>query len=365
MPFFILISAAAAAGLNFLLYRCLIMAFGLETWSGRFWLLGIFLFLGVSFIISSALNHWRENSATLIYYSVSAFWLGVLANLFLALIIWGILVLGGRLVGIDLSLPLIGMILVGASLLLSAYGCYNAFTPKIKKIEVSLPNLPEVWKGKKIIQLSDVHLGTIYGPRFLQKLVKQVNNQEPDLILITGDLFDGFDGRLSDFAPGLKELKAKRGEYFIAGNHEVYLGLDKIRPLISEANINYLENDMVNLDGLQIVGSSFEASNQTVPLEKLLSNPKLNPADPIILMHHVPDNIAAAKAHGVNLELSGHTHRAQIWPLEIIAWLVYGKYEYGLTIEDSYQIYTSSGVGTWGPPMRTFNSSEIVEIILK
>ena len=234
-------------------------------------------------------------------------------------------------------------------------------------MDISIKNLPAVWKGKIIVQLSDIHLGQIHGVGDLQNLAAQSNAQNPDLILITGDLFDGMDGELNNFVKPLNSLRAKRGVFFVTGNHETYLGLDKTLAVLKQTRIKILNNETVNLEGLQIVGINYaereEAGGSSGKLARktnfINASKGFDRTKPGILMHHTPINLEQAKAAGIALQLSGHTHKGQLWPFGLITRLIYGKYHYGLHAMGDFQIYTTNGAGTWGPPLRTGNTPEI------
>jgi hypothetical protein len=230
-------------------------------------------------------------------------------------------------------------------------------------VEVKIDNLPEAWKGKKLIQISDLHLGSIHGVGYIQKIAKKINKLGPDYLIITGDLFDGHPGQLVKIGPELQKLSAKDKVIFIAGNHDKYLGLDKISPYLEQANILSLIDEAVTINDLEIIGydyldSQWRSDRQVEGLRTYENQPRL-------LLNHTPTQIDEAKELNVSLQLSGHSHRGQMWPVSLMTELIYGKYHYGLHNEGAYNINTTSGLGSWGPPLRTFNRPEIVQIILK
>ncbi len=254
------------------------------------------------------------------------------------------------------------------ALVYSAYNIYNAYNIKIKNISIPMKNLPDFWKGKKIIQLSDVHLGNINGADFMQKVADLTNAQKPDAIVITGDLFDGMDGNLTPLIAPLNSLKAPEGIYYVTGNHEIYLGLDKVLQIISQTDIQFIDDRVVHKDGLQFAGISYGQDLQPQDIKSILEADKNYDKNmPTVLLYHIPlpSKIEEAQQMGVDLQLSGHTHVGQLLPFKLITEIVYKGYDYGLhKIGDFYE-YTSSGVGTWGPPMRSGNNPEIVSITLE
>jgi hypothetical protein len=226
-----------------------------------------------------------------------------------------------------------------------------------------MAGLSSYWQGKTVVQISDIHLGGVYGLGFLNQQIATINSLKPDLIVITGDLFDGTENRLNTFGPELVKLKATKGVIFVPGNHDTYLGLDKIESVLRAANIRMLKDEALTINGLEIIGLDLhkltsEDTNLTV------TNLHNYSGQARLLLKHIPKDIAWAKHMNVDLQLSGHSHNGQMFPLQILTYLIYDKYQYGLHTEGAYNIYTSSGLGSWGPPVRTFNPAEIINITL-
>lgn len=379
---------ALTIGAHLLLYKGLIRLFVITSPEIKTFLLIALLLLSLSFMASFFLLHWQENLLTVGFYMFSATWIGLFLNLLLALLLSWIII---AVIWITGSYPNTKIITSGCLLLavlFSAYGVWNAFHPGIKKLEVEFENLPDHWKNKSILQLSDIHLGHFYGKNFLKRLVRKVNALDPELIFITGDLFDGMASSISHFAPRLNQFKAKKGVYFITGNHEIYIGVKRALGVVKKTNIEILQNQAIEIEGLGIIGITYPGIRGTADIRGLekLQQP---PADtkPLILLFHTPTNISPqggdgfqqhfatywvpdttfslAKKLRVDLQLSGHTHAGQIFPFGHLTNLIYKGYDYGLRRNGSFSVYTTSGVGTWGPPMRTGNSPEIVLIKMK
>jgi len=359
-------------GAHYFLYYSVVRFFGVASHAIRGTILTVIFLLPVSFFIFSALSHLKQNLLLNFFYIISASWLGLATCFFLAAcLIWALIWLAG-LTNFNFNIPAVSTVIFSFAGLLFIYGVWNAFHPQIKNIEVKIKDLPIIWQDKTIIQLSDVHLGHVHGVKFLQDIVNKTNAQDPDLVLITGDLFDGMDGDLSIFIDVLKSIKAKKGVFFVIGNHETFLGVDRAYLILMEAGIRVLDNEFVDLDGLQLVGLSYQGSHgapsivgKIRDISEIFVSLKERGFDfarPSILMHHAPTDITHAKANGIDLQLSGHTHVGQTIPFSIFTHMIYGKYYYGLTTEGDFSIYTSGGAGTWGPPMRIGNTPEIVAI---
>lgn len=353
-------------GAHFLLYYTGVHFFGVTSPKARWIILSVLAFLSVSFFLVSTLAHYQENFFSVVAYSLSGFWLGLFTNLFLtSLLLW----IFHPLV-IRWNAPLTAGAFFLIAFLFSLYGTWNAYHPIVKNVTVPIANLPESWQGKKIVQISDIHLGHLYRADFAQKLANQINALNPDVVFITGDLFDGMDGNLLDFVKPLGEIKAKQGIFFVTGNHETYLGVEKTFAILKQTKINILNDQVVNINGLQIIGYSYPPREEMGENSKNFSATVANMAGfsqgkPTVLLHHAPIDIEEAKKLGVNLQLSGHTHKGQLFPFNFITHWIYKGYDYGLKTEGDYSIYTSNGIGTWGPPMRTFNTPEIAVITLR
>lgn len=322
--------------------------------------------LSVSFIASSMLVHFYENAFTRVFYLLSGFWLGLLTYLILfSLVLWCI-VWGAALFG--WSRPdtvVLAIIFSLCSLGISIYGIWNAFHPKIVEVSISLPDLPNAWKGKRIVQLSDVHLGSVYRAGFLRKIIREINELHPEAVVITGDLFDGIDGQLENLIAPFDDLRSEKGVYFVTGNHETYLGSEYASRLLSEKGIRVLDDEVVDISGLALIGISYPERGVSKDISSLMRS--LQPGfsgKSNILLFHAPTNIDIFKSFGVNLQLSGHTHLGQIFPFQFVTSRVYHGHDYGLYRDGDYTLYTTNGVGTWGPAMRIGNTPEIVVITL-
>ncbi len=351
---FIILALLVLASSHYLLYFAIIHFFPLSLLSKKIFLLAI-IFLALSFIISMFLSRFSENFFTRALYFASGFWLGLLTNLLLASIfIWLVLY-----VFRGVNIPILASLLFLLALVYSLYGVFNAFNPKLTNISVTISNLPQTWEGKKIVQLSDIHLGIIHRQDFLDSIVNKINSIKPEMVLITGDLFDGMDGDLNFLVSPIDKLNPPQGIFFVTGNHETYLGVDKVFEALAKTKVKSLKDEVVDVSGLKLIGLNFDSDiNVLKSLEKDFSG------RPNILLYHSPVHINDFKEAGINLQLSGHTHKGQLSPFGYITKLIYNGYDYGLHKIGDYTIYTSVGAGTWGPPMRTGNRPEITVITL-
>lgn len=347
-------------------YFSLIRFFGIASPLAQKTMVGVLVFLATSFFLAMFLAHVQDNFLSRAFYFSAGFWIGLLVNLIMFFALAWIVILASRFFHVLPNEKMIGTLAVAGALIFSLYGVWNAFNPVIKKIDVSIDNLPKAWVGKKIVQVSDLHLGHTYRAQYMSDIADKINLLKPDVIVITGDLFDGTDGTLQTFVAPLKKMQAPEGVYFVTGNHETYLGLDKALGIIRETNIIPLRDELKLMDGLQFIGIDYPLRGASRDIAKIIpSMPEYDSKEPIILLIHEPVQTEAAKKLGISLQLSGHTHKGQLFPFGFITSLIYGEYDYGFKRDGSYAIYTSSGLGGWGPPMRSEKRSEIVEITLR
>lgn len=362
---FVLIALSILYLTHYFLYLSIVHFFGVAGLSRKLVPALALFILATSFIASEILLRASASFLSQALYFISSLWLGVgltLATCFvLAWLGWG----AARVFTNSPAPALFGWTAVALAGLYSGYGVWNAYHPRTTEISVSIKNLPSEWRGKSIVQLSDVHLGHILGPTFLKGIVEMVNARNPEIVLITGDLFDGSDGRLDELVRPLNDIRAPLGIYYVTGNHETYLGVARAYEALKTTRVRILEDEMTLIYGLQLIGISYPQRGVGKNLAEAISKlPGFDSEKPSILLYHNPDKAEQAIAAGVNLMLAGHTHKGQIFPIQFISRLIYKKYYNGLHVEGDTTIYTSSGAGTWGPTMRTGNHPEIAVIRL-
>ncbi|MDO8565864.1 MAG: metallophosphoesterase [Candidatus Moranbacteria bacterium] len=364
--FFLFLFLTALLGSHAIVYVSLVHFFSITVSAHKYILVCILIFLAVSFFLSSAIAHFFENGFTRAYYFLSGFWLGFLVNIIMALAIAWLTLWVSQYLHIDLNKSSIGAFFLGLALLLSLYGVWHALRPVVKNISVRIPNLPEQWKGETIVHLSDIHLGHVYQASYLEGVVEKVNALHPKMVVITGDLFDGMDGYLGSLVQPFNGIQSDNGIFFVTGNHETYLGIEKAFSALQDTKVVILKDEVRDVDGLQLIGISFPKRGEKKDLIATLESLRDRfSGQPSVLLYHAPARVGEVAASGVNLMLSGHTHRGQQFPFRYITHLVHAGYDYGLYRKGDFSLYTTSGVGTWGPTMRIGTQSEIVAITLE
>ncbi|MFE7167401.1 metallophosphoesterase [Streptomyces sp. NPDC057616] len=243
------------------------------------------------------------------------------------------------------------------------YGTYGVLRgPRVKRVTVPLAKLPRAAHGYRIAVVSDIHLGPILGRSFTQKVVDTINATRPDIVAVVGDLVDGSVPNLAPAAAPLTQLEAT--SYFVTGNHEYFSGAEQWVEEVRRLGLHPLENARTELPFFDLAGVNDiagESTGQGPDFGKALGDRDTSRA--CVLLAHQPVQIHDAVRHGVDLQLSGHTHGGQLWPGNFIAAAanptVAGLERYGDT-----QLYVSRGAGAWGPPTRVGAPSDITVIEL-
>lgn len=236
--------------------------------------------------------------------------------------------------------------------------------PTVKRVTVPLAKLPRSAHGYRIAVVSDIHLGPILGRAHTQRIVDTVNATQPDLVAVVGDLVDGSVADLGSAAGPLARLRSRDGAYFVTGNHEYYSGVEAWVERVHDMGVRPLRNAGLAVGGFYLAGVndiSGEDHDDAPDYGRALGNRA--PSLASVLLAHQPVMIHDAVEHGVDLQLSGHTHGGQLWPGNLVAGLsnptVAGLERYGDT-----QLYVSRGAGAWGPPVRVGAPADITVVEL-
>ena len=321
--------------------------------------------LSSTFVAASLLAFRYYNALVRVFYRIAATWLGFFNFFFLAAGLSWLVLIGARLSGVPIGRPAIVGVLFSCAALAGLYGLANARLVRVREITVKLPNLPRAWRGRTAALVSDLHLGHINGPAFSRRIVAKIDQLRPDIVFITGDLFDGTKVNAEDVVSPLQRLAARYGAYFVIGNHEEFRDPAKYIDALQGAGIGVLDNQKIVVDGLQIVGVNYRDSTNPELFRSILAEADIDQNKASILLSHAPHALSVVEAAGVSLQLSGHTHGGQVFPFTWFARNMFGEHVYGLSRFGELMVYTSSGAGTWGPPMRVGTSPEIVLIRLE
>jgi len=240
---------------------------------------------------------------------------------------------------------------------------------EIVDVEITLAKLPKALDGFSIVQLSDLHVGMTIDRDFVQRVVDRTNALSPDLVALTGDLVDGRVDDLRDEAAPLGQLKSKHGTYAVTGNHEYYSGAEPWIAELSRLGVRYLRNAHVEVaGGFTLAGVDDHTARRYIDHHGPDYQAALagrDPALPTVLLAHQPRQVRRAAAHGVDVQLSGHTHGGQIWPWHYLVRIQQGGLLAGRYEHEGTQLYVTRGCGYWGPPVRLLAPLEITRVILR
>ncbi|MDQ0205389.1 metallophosphoesterase [Alkalicoccobacillus murimartini] len=245
------------------------------------------------------------------------------------------------------------------------YGSYNAWNPVVRDYSIELNNPDKEPQGQelKLLIAADLHLGEVIGENHLQRFIDVAQQEDPDLILLAGDIIDNsispyFANNLSET---MKQLDPPLGVYAVPGNHDYYGGdLYLLRDEFKDIGFNFLMDDLETVnDQLTIIGRSDYTDKDRQSIEELMS--QADDSLPVIMLDHQPREITEAQENGVDLIVSGHTHRGQVFPANFITSAIYEN-DWGHLQKDQLHSITSSGFGFWGPALRIGSRSEVMTV---
>ena len=339
----------------------------------------LFLLIVASYIAGRIAERFKICAASEALIWIGSFWLAIMIYLFLTILIIDLARVLNRIFNflpafITYNYGKTKLIAAGGTLIISLIvtliGFLNACSPAIKKLDLIIPKKTNGFTSLHIAMASDIHLGTIISNSRLEKLVDMINELNPDIVLLAGDIVD------EDLAPVIKnnlgetllKLKSQYGTYAITGNHEYIGGAEAAIKYLEDHNIHVLKDKVIKIGGkFYIVGRDDKSSNRYGGSKRKSLTEILKDTDrtlPIILMDHQPFSLNEAVENNVDIQLSGHTHHGQLWPFNFITSKIY-EVSTGYKKITGTHFYVSSGYGTWGPPVRTSSRPEIVSIFLR
>lgn len=374
MILFLLTFFLLYGGMHWYVFRKIMTAFTLSA------PVFIFLILLMSFMVSAPLlvrlaeGEGLESFAVLLAYA-GYIWMGVLFLFFTASILVDsaclLVRLSGIFAGVDLErfLPGNGRIFAAVSLLSAGaaiYGYFEALDLRTERVRISTDKLPPAVRRLTIVQISDVHLGLVVGEKRLRRIIEKIREARPDLVVSTGDLVDGQTDSMGTLADEFRKLNPSYGKYAVTGNHEFYAGIKHAMDFTRSAGFTVLRGTAEEAGGVLTVagvddpaGLGFgEAVIDERDVLKRTSRDKF-----VLLLKHRP-TVMGREGFLFDLQLSGHTHKGQIFPFNVVTGLFY-PIKTGLsTLDGSSSLYVSRGTGTWGPPIRFLAPPEITVIEL-
>jgi hypothetical protein len=339
------------------------------------WVIGLkllFVALAVAFPLMHSLEDTLYGPAWDVLNVVGSLWVVAMVYFFLITFLTDLMRLFDRLVPViparlkkhprltETNLFIVSIALV---VLIVFFGWLNTRFIRVTPLTVDLARLPKAHNPTTIIFASDLHIGPTVPESRVEAFVESINAENPDIILLGGDLVEGSVDGLDRAGEILSRLRARLGVYAVPGNHEYHGGGETSLRFIESAGITVLRDETVTIPGIAtIVGLDDPRShNIRTPLRDLMAG--RDPGLPTILLTHRPVDLEIYAAAGVDLMLAGHSHHGQIFPATIITDFVYAV-SYGQARIGPMQVYVTSGLGTWGPPVRILTHPEVVAITL-
>lgn len=260
-------------------------------------------------------------------------------------------------------------VLLLTAVLLTA-GYINGRNIKVNKVNITLPKKKSSLNNLNIVLLSDIHISTINNGNFLKKAVETINSLHPDIVLIAGDLVDekAYYLEKKGLGKSLLNIKSKYGVYASTGNHEFFNGAADVIKYLSTCGITWINDTSRFIDNNFYIAGRHDAAINSFPGAKRLPlveiMKQIDKDYPVILLDHTPFKLEEAEKLNVDLQLSGHTHHGQIFPINFVTSRLYEQ-DWGYLRKGNTQYYVSSGLGTWGPPVKLGNDAEIVNILVQ
>ncbi len=376
MPVFVIIALAVYGLINFYIVRRGAQALASEPGARRVFLV-LFIGLALAFPLGRILMAFARGWATSALVEAGTFHLAVMLYALMAVLAVDLVRLVDAFVPfLPKSLfaagartgPVLFAVAAGAIVLTVALGAWNATRPRTVDLDLRIPARAGTLERLTVVAASDLHLGALVGPSRLKKVVARMNALKPDVVLFAGDIVDEtvtaeIEAKLGGI---MRELRAPLGLFACAGNHEFYSGLERNLACLRACGVTVLQDEAVGVAGAFIlVGrrdpSSLGMGETRLSIGGILAGSGLAADLPVFVLDHQPLHLGEAEQAGAALQISGHTHDGQIFPIDLINGLIY-ELNWGYLRKGNTHYYVTSGAGTWGPPVRVGSRAEIVRI---
>jgi hypothetical protein len=330
----------------------------------------LFLFFSLQFVISRILLLADVSFQPKFIFEIGGIWFAAVLYFFIIALFVDLIRLADyffkflpNLKSIQFKILLSAIFLV---FILLTIGYFNATSPEIKTLNLKINKKSEL-KTLKIVMVSDIHFGTIIGYSEIKRMLEMIEKEKPDIFFSVGDFTDEgiTKSKIDELKPLFDNLKPRFGKIAILGNHEYYNKIEKTLPIFNKLNIKLLRDSFLNFENeFVVVGRDDKSKKQATGIDReslkdLMQN--VNTDLPIILLDHQPYALSETAKFPIDIQLSGHTHNGQMFPLNFLTKSIY-EISWGYLKKGNTQFYVSSGFGTWGPRIRIGTTPEIVII---
>lgn len=339
----------------------------------------LFWIIAVSFIIGSLGARISKGSLSSMFYLIGSVWMAAILYFLICLALLDIT----KFILKKLIKPdtfkfitsenvtiILGVVIIGAVVCFLVIGYLNVIFSKVNTYQILISKKSSIARLQAVL-VSDVHMGSLIGKKYVETLVERINELKPDIVMFAGDTIDG-DVRAAEKIGAekiLSKIKARYGVYGVYGNHEYFgNGIHEAREFLAKSGIKILVDEAITIKNTLVIAGRDDLAKERFSegkrksLEEILAG--VDRQLPIILMDHQPTNLEDAKKNEVDLQVSGHTHHGQLFPFNYITRKIF-EIDWGHLKKGNTNVIVSSGYGIWGPPIRTVNRSEIVRIDIK
>jgi predicted MPP superfamily phosphohydrolase len=338
----------------------------------------VFWIVALSFMGGRLLENVLPSSLANLFIWVGSFWIAAMLYFLMAVVLLDLVRVANHFLSCfpavitnnyprAKSFAFIGI--AGSVALLLLGGYINSIIPRVTRLDLTVAGKASKLAAVNIVAASDIHLGTIVGRSRIDSIVDRINNLDPDLVILPGDIVD------EDLTPVIKQnlgdairnIRSRYGVYAITGNHEYIGGVEKACAYLTAHNVVMIRDQCIKIaDSFFLVGREDRSKGRVTGVPRKALPELMKEVDrnyPVILLDHQPFGLEEAVAQGADLQISGHTHDGQLWPINYIVESIY-ELAWGYKKIRQTHFYVSSGVGTWGPPVRIGNYPEILQIHL-
>ena len=350
-----------------LIYGFLVFYIGRSLWKwmspGSSWQLK-FLYIAVLAVVSTSFISGRFLGNLTVLNMIGSYWMAIFYVLIILLppmhaCLWLL-----RLTALnkDIAEKRAGFAVLVLMVVLIGYGTFNAYSPAVRAYEINIAKDAGPLKRMNIVMASDMHFGLLSGKAHAERLVEEINALKPDIVLFPGDIIDDdVDAYLRQGIDKiLTGIQARYGVYASLGNHDRFEGeITELIGVLENSGMTVLYDEALTVEGLTLAGRRDKQDKDRADLSSILRGTDLT--KPVILLDHQPNALDEAQQEGVDLILSGHTHRGQVFPAHLITQALFEN-DWGYLQKGRLQSIVSSGYGFWGPPIRLGSRSEIVQI---